>query len=332
MQRELGRRGALGALGAVGLARVARAQAGWAPDHPVEIVVGTPPGSGTDLPARVLQKIWTETHMVGQPVTVSNKPGGFNAVANAYIARHPGQGNYLTTTGTLLLSDYLAGNTTMSFRDFTPITVFMSEEIGFGVNAEGPIRSGGDFIDRLRHDPASVSVALSGVGGQNHITLGLVAHAAGVDATKLKVVGFQGAPEGLIALMGNHVDATVGPVSLLAPQMAAGKLRIIAIASDKRMEGPLAGIPTWREQGVDAVFSQWRGMVGPKDMTPAQIAFWDSVLARSVQSADWLDYIRRAQLVFRYLDSHAMGGFLEAENSKVKAALTDIGLLKVAGR
>src|SRR4029077_16714637 len=119
-------------------------------------------------------------------------PGGFNAVGNAYLNQHPGNGHYVAITGTLLLSDNLSGNTAMSFKDFTPLAVLLNEEIAFAVNPASSIKTGKDFIDRLRQDPTSVSVALSGIGGQNHIALGLVAQAGGADAAPRQGVGVPG--------------------------------------------------------------------------------------------------------------------------------------------
>src|ERR1700731_71289 len=159
---------------AIGLACPATgalAQADWKPDRTVEIVVGTPPGSGYDNVARKLQEIWQTGSLVEKSVTVVNKPGGFNAVGNAYLNQHPGNGNYVAITGTLLLSDNLSGNSAMSFKDFSPLAVLLNEEIAFAVNPASPIKTGKDFIDRLKQDPTSVSVALSGIGGQNHIAL-----------------------------------------------------------------------------------------------------------------------------------------------------------------
>jgi putative tricarboxylic transport membrane protein len=230
------------------------AQTDWKPDRNVEIIVGTPPGSGYDSVARKLQEIWQTGNLVEKSVSVVNKPGGFNAVGNTYLNSHPGNASYLAITGTLLLSDNLSGNTTMSFKDFTPLAVLLNEEIAFAVNPASPIRTGKDFIDRLKQDPASVSVAISGIGGQNHIALGLVAQAGGADASRLKVVGFQGGAEAVTAALGGHVDATVGPASVVAPQVEAGKLRVIGVPSAQRLGGIYAQIPTWREQGVDAVF------------------------------------------------------------------------------
>jgi putative tricarboxylic transport membrane protein len=322
---------ALSTIAAIGLACCASgvcAQTDWKPDRNVEIIVGTPPGSGYDSVARKLQEIWQTGNLVEKSVTVVNKPGGFNAVGNAYLNSHPGNGNYVAITGTLLLSDNLSGNTAISYKDFSPLAVLLNEEIVFAVNPASPIKTGKDFIDRLKQDPTSVSVSISGIGGQNHIALGLVAQAGGADASRLKVVGFQGGAEAVTAALGGHVDATVGPASIVAPQFEAGKLRVIGVPSEKRLGGVYAQVPTWREQGVDAVFSQWRGLMGPKGLTAAQIAYWDGVLGKTVATKDWRDHIERTQLTYRYLDSGQSRDFIAAQNETVRGILTSLGLIK----
>jgi putative tricarboxylic transport membrane protein len=320
---------AVALIGAVAVpAADVRAQTDWKPDRNVEIIVGTPPGSGYDSVARKLQEIWQTGNLVEKSVTVTNKPGGFNAVGNTYLNSHPGNGSYVAITGTLLLSDNLSGNTTMSFKDFTPLAVLLNEEIVFAVNPASPIKTGKDFIDRLKRDPASVSVAIAGIGGQNHIALGLVAQAGGADASRLKVVGFQGGAEAMTAALGGHVDATVGPASVVAPQVEAGKLRAIGVPSAQRLGGVYAQVPTWREQGVDAVFSQWRGLMGPRGLTAAQVAYWDGVLGKTVQTKDWKDHIARTQLTYRYLDSAQARDFITDQNEKVREILTGLGLIK----
>jgi putative tricarboxylic transport membrane protein len=79
---------------------------------------------------------------------------------------------------------------------------------------------------------------------------------------------------------------------------------------------------------VDAVFSQWRGLMGPKGLTPAQIAYWDGVLGKTAQTQEWKDHIERTQLTYRYLDSGKAREFITAQNETVRGILTGLGLIK----
>jgi putative tricarboxylic transport membrane protein len=310
----------------------AAAQAPWKPDRPVEIIVGTDPGSGNDRSARTLQKIWQSAKLVDVPVSVVNKPGGFGAVAWSFLNAHARSGTYLSTMSPLLLTNEISGNSPLSYRDFTAIALLVNEEIAFAVYGGSPIRTGRDFIARLKQDPTSVSFAVSGIGGQNHVALGLAAAPAGIDVARLKMIGFAGSGDAVTAVIGGHVEATVAPASLVAAQVAAGRLRAIGVAAEQRLPGVLADVPTWREQGLDVVFSNWRGIIGPRGMTAAQIAYWDAVFAKTVASAEWKQETERSGLGEHYLDSGRMRGFLDVEHDKLADIMKRISLAQPAGK
>jgi putative tricarboxylic transport membrane protein len=317
------------ALALVVASQPACAQKAWKPDRPIEIIVGTDPGSGFDRTARLLQKIWQSEHLVEQPVTVVNKPGGFGAIGWVYMNQRGRSGNVVAIVSPLLLTNNITGNMELSYRDVTPLALLEDEEIAFAVYNDSAIRTGKDFIDRLRHDPSSVSVGVSGIGGQNHVALALVAQAAGdIDVTKLKVISFAGSGDVITSVMGGHVESTASPASTVAPQLQAGRLRPIGVSSVQRIGGALADVPTWREQGVDAAFSNWRGVVGPKGMTPEQTRYWDGVFARTVETQEWKDETQRSQLTGHYLQSHETGEFLAAENDKLAGVMHKLGLAR----
>jgi putative tricarboxylic transport membrane protein len=185
----------------------------------------------------------------------------------------------------LLLTNKITGNMDLSYRDVTPLALLEDEEIAFAVYADSTIKTGKDFIARLQHDPSSVSVGVSGIGGQNHVAFALVAQAAGgIEMAKLKVISFAGSGDVTTAVIGGHVEGTASPASTVAPQVQAGRMRAVGISSEQRIGGALADVPTWREQGVDAVFSNWRGIIGPKGMTPEQIQYWDDVFAKTMET------------------------------------------------
>ena len=307
------------------------AQKSWKPDRPVEIIVGTDPGSGFDRTARLLQKIWQTTHLVEQPVTVVNKAGGFGAIGWVYMNQRGKSGNMVAIMSPLLLTNKITGNMDLSYRDVTPLALLEDEEIAFAVYADSPIKTGKDFIAKLQHDPTSVSVGVSGIGGQNHVALALVAQAAsGIELPKIKVVSFAGSGDVTTAVIGGHVESTASPASTVGPQVQAGRMRAIGISSERRIGGALADVPTWREQGVDAVFSNWRGVIGPKGMTPEQTRYWDDIFAKTVETQEWKDEIQRSQLSGHYLASHETGEFLSAENEKLIGVMNKLGLSKEA--
>jgi putative tricarboxylic transport membrane protein len=307
------------------------AQKSWKPDRPVEIIVGTDPGSGFDRTARLLQKIWQTTHLVDEPVTVVNKAGGFGAIGWAYMNQRGRSGNMVAIMSPLLLTNKITGNMELSYRDVTPLALLEDEEIAFAVYTDSTIKTGRDFIARLQHDPSSVSMGVSGIGGQNHVALALVAQAAGgIELAKLKVISFAGSGDVTTAVIGGHVEGTASPASTIAPQVQAGRMRAIGISSEHRIGGALADVPTWREQGVDAAFSNWRGIIGPKGMTPEQIQYWDDIFAKTMETPEWKEEIQRSQLTSRYLPSREAASFLAAENEKLTGVMNTLGLSKEA--
>jgi putative tricarboxylic transport membrane protein len=307
------------------------AQKSWKPDRPVEIIVGTDPGSGFDRTARLLQKIWQTTHLVDEPVTVVNKAGGFGSIGWSYMNQRGRSGNMVAIMSPLLLTNKITGNMELSYRDVTPLALLEDEEIAFAVYTDSTIKTGRDLIARLQHDPSSVSMGVSGIGGQNHVALALVAQAAGgIELAKLKVISFAGSGDVTTAVIGGHVEGTASPASTIAPQVQAGRMRAIGISSEHRIGGALADVPTWREQGVDAAFSNWRGIIGPKGMTPEQIQYWDDVFAKTMETPEWKEEIQRSQLTSRYLPSREAASFLAAENEKLTGVMNTLGLAKEA--
>jgi putative tricarboxylic transport membrane protein len=109
-------------------------------------------------------------------------------------------------------------------------------------------------------------------------------------------------------------------------------MRAIGVSSQARIGGVLADVPTWREQGVDAVFSNWRGVIGPKGMTPEQVQYWDGVFAKTVATPEWKEEVERAQLTNHYLPSHETGAFLGSENTKLSGVMGTLGLSRQAAR
>jgi putative tricarboxylic transport membrane protein len=312
---------------AVSLSDGALAQ--WKPEKNVEFVIGTGPGGAFDSTARRLQRIWKDTGIVSANTLVINKPGAGQSLALTYLNQHAGDGHYLSIASGIIFANHLTGKTPHAYTDFTPVAMLFNEATVFAVKSDSPFRGGRELLERLRKDPTGPSFAVgSTLGSATHIAGALIVKAAGGDVRKMKAVVLNSSGDSVTAVLGGHIDVVMSPATLVLPHAQAGKMRIIAVASPQRLTGPLAGVPTWREQGVDAVIYNWRAVLGPRDMTPPQLSYWEDALARTVKSAEWQGEVAKNVWEDAFLGSREAKKFLDADHAATKAILTELGLIK----
>ena len=304
------------------------AGAQWKPTGQVEIVVPNSPGGGNDTVARLMQKIWRERQLVAGASAVVNKPGGAGNVTLSYLSQKPGDGHFVAIVSVTQQLNYITGTSAFKYLDFTPLAVMIGDYVAFAVRVDSPLKSGKDVIERLKSDPGALSAGVTGIGGNNHVALVLAAKLGGVDTKKLKTPVFQSSGDSITALLGTHIDVHVGSVGPLMAHVQAGRVHIVAIASEQRLPGPLAHVPTWKEQGIDAAFNTWRGVWGPKGMSAEQIAYWDQVLGQVSQADEWKQTLERSVWVNDYRNSRDSSRYLDALDAKLKVVLKDLGLAK----
>ena len=308
---------------------VSAAVPAWKPEKPVELIVPDSPGGGQDRTVRVLQKVLQDNGLIATPINVMNKPGGSGNIAYTYLNQFSADGHYLAIATATMLTNHVLGLSPFSYNDFTPAAILYGEYIGFAANAEGPLKSGRDVIERLRKNPESVTFAFgTSRGNANHIAVALVAKAAGVDPRKLKVVIYKASIDATTALMGGHVDVVATPTSTYAPVMGTGKVRIVGIAAPQRIGGVFAAAPTWKEQGVDAVASGYRMLIAPKGLNPSQVAFWDNALGRAAQTDEWKKELEKNEWQNQYMNSADSRKYLDARHDEYRKILVEIGLAK----
>jgi len=303
--------------------------ADWKPADNIEVVVGASPGGGNDNIARTMQKIIQDRRLVEVPFNIVNKPGAGGAVAYAYLNLYAGNPHYLGVSSNTLLTNHITGTSKIFYEDITPIAVMINEYINFVVKADSSLKTGSDLIARLKADPGSVVFGISSVlGNINHIAVATVARAVGVDAKKLKVVVFSGSGGAVTGLLGGHVEVVAGPPSIALKHIEAGMLRSLAVTSPKRLADNLAKIPTWREQGVDAVVVNWRGVIGPKGLNEAQITYWNQVFGKLAQTEEWNNVLRKNQWVNAYVGGKEASAYMSTQYSEFKNVLTALGLAR----
>jgi putative tricarboxylic transport membrane protein len=297
----------------------------WAPDRVVEIVAGSGAGGAQDRTARTMQKIWKERNIISVPINVANKPGGGGAISMAYLNQQGTDGRYIAVGSPSLLINHISGKGNISHNDVTSLALLFSEYIVIAVRNDSPIKTGADLVRRMKADPGSVSAAVATArGGMQHITVGRIAKAIGADVSKLRVVVFNSGGESITQVLGGHIDVVATAVANAAPHVANGQLRIIGIAAPQRLPGSLANVPTWKEQGVDVVVSNWRSVVGPKSMTSAQVAWWDNALQKLVQTTEWNEDIQKNYWVNNYLGSTESQKFFATQYEELRSVLNEL--------
>ncbi|HJQ62280.1 MAG TPA: tripartite tricarboxylate transporter substrate binding protein [Burkholderiales bacterium] len=299
----------------------------WKPGKNVDIVVASGAGGSSDRSARVVQKL-LQTNSAFPSLSVTNRPGGGGTVAWTFLTQHPGDAHYIATFSPTMLTNQILGIGKLSYQDFTPLSILLREYVIVTVNAESPITSGQALVERLRKDPTSVSFAFSASpGNHNHVLIGMIMKAAGADPKKAKVVIQKSGGAGATAMLGGHIDVLVGAPANVLPHIEAGKARAVGIGAPKRQPNALAKVPTFREQGIDAVFFSWRGFIGPKDLTPAQIAFWDDAFGKAVQGEEWKKDLEKNAWAEDFMGHAETRKHLDSEHQVMTKMLADLGVL-----
>ena len=302
---------------------------GWKPERNVELIVPASAGGSLDTTGRTVQRLWDELKLLPVSSTVVNRAGGGHAVAYNFLNQRAGDPHYMSITSSTLHTSNINGRTPLSYRDFTPLTVLLTEYIAFAVRADSPIRNGKDLIEALRKNPASMSLALSSaVGGTHHISFGLPLQSAKVDMTQTKLVAFNSTAEAVTALLGGHVDVMSGGTVQIAPHVASGKMRVLAVSSARRLPGPLSVAPTWPELGYKGVFENWRGVIGAKGMTREQIGFWENVFRRMVESSEFRQLAEKNQWDVNFKSAAETRRFMESQYNELKEVMSFLGLAK----
>ena len=145
----------------------------------------------------------------------------------------------------------------------------------------------------------------------------------GIEPRRVNYIAFSGGGESMSAILGGTVSVGINGFAEFAPQLEAGTLRALAISSAERLPG--VDIPTLREQGVDVEFENWRSLVAPPGISPADRARLETTLRAMVHSATWRESLARYRWLDRYLDGDAFARFVDAEEARVRAILKKLG-------
>ncbi len=301
------------------------------PREAVEMIAPAGPGSGYDLAARSISQCLLKTGLVTVPLPVTNKPGGGGVRSLEYLNENAGRDDIISVFSPPLCLINLNGSTGLNYKESTtPIGKLMVDYGCFAVRADSPYENLQQVMDDLKKDPHSVRIGgTSAYGSMDHIQFLKIAMAAGVG--QLRDVEYEGFENGGAAaqLMGNRVDLLSSGISDVVGLMESGDIRVLAVTSEERLEGPvISQIPTCREQGIDACFSNWRGLFGPKDMPDYAVEYWENVLYKMSGTEAWETLCRRYGWSMAYEGREEFEAYLDEVNAEYQELLEEIGLAR----
>lgn len=298
---------------------------GWKPDRNVELTIPATPGGSNDIAGRTVQKVWTDLKLLPVSSSINNRGGGEHVVAYTYVSQRTGDAHAIGLMSTPMLLNPIEGRTKLTHNDVTPIAYLITEPMIAVVRADSPLKTGKDLVEALAKNPGSVSIALTSTG--HRISVGVPLHKANVAIKNVRMPAFKGGGETITAVMGGHADVLITSVSTSVPHIESGKMRGIAVSSTKRLGGPLASVPTWQELGYQSSGS-WKGVMAPKGVTPAQVAFWEEVMRRTAASEELRQYADQNQWLVEFKGAAETRKWLEQEASALRVIMAELGLTK----
>lgn len=290
------------------------------------IIAPAGPGGGWDQTARTMQEVLQATK-ISNRVQVQNVPGAGGTVGLAqFVAGNSGKADQLIVGGYVMVGAILTNGSPVGLDDVTPIARLTGEYEAIVVPTASDVADINALVEKLKADPGSVSWAGGSAGGTDHIAVGLLAKAAGVDPTKINYIAYSGGGEALAAILGNQVTAGVSSLGEFLPQVEAGALRILAVSSDERIEGVDA--PTLKEAGLDVVLQNWRMVAAAPGLSDEQVATISADIEKMVQSTEWQTALSTKGWADTYLAGDAFKAQLADDIAATETVLKDIGLVK----
>jgi len=294
------------------------------PEKPVSVIVPMSPGGGTDQVGRAFAEALKK--QLGQSIVVENVPGAGSAIGTTKLHGAKPDGYTLGIVGGFLVSTSLQGAAKFPATDLTHIARLSQETFVLAVLADSPWRTLAEYAGASQKEPGKVTLGTAGSGAMTHLAAEALSQKT---AGKFNIIHFAGGAKEIAAVLGGHVSGGVfSQVEVLPHTGPGGKLRILAVFSDKRTD-KLPAIPTLKELGIQGVPpGPWQGLAGPRGMPEPVKKSLVEAAARASEDPAWREYLGKNGLTQSFLAGPELEGFLRQEIEMIGGLMKAIGLLK----
>lgn len=300
------------------------------PLEKTECIAPAKPGGGFDLTCKLAQSGLMDGKFIADPMRISYMPGGIGAVAyNAIVAQRPAEPNTIVAFSGGSLLNLAQGKFGRYSESDVRWLAAVGTDFGAVIVAENsPLKSLKDLVAAVKADPTKVVFGAGGtVGSQDWMKAALTARAAGLDPKSMRFVAFEGGGEAMTALQGGHVQVYSGDAAEAEEKIKAGaKIRVLAVMSDKRLEGSLTNVPTAKEQGMNIEWPIIRGFyVGPK-VSDADYKVWADTF-RKMQATPEFAKLRAERGLFAFDKTGAdLDAFIKERMAFYRTLAAEFGL------
>jgi putative tricarboxylic transport membrane protein len=293
--------------------------------HRLRMMVPNSPGGGYDLTARTAVKIMEDDDITGR-VEVFNVIGAGGTVAMARLMNERGNDDLMMTMGLGVVGATYTNGSNIKASDATAIAKLIEDPGAIFVPADSPFRTVADFVAAWKADPSKVTIGGgSSPGGPDHLFPMELAKAVGVEPKSVNFITYDGGGDLLTALLGKKITVGTSSPGELIDQIEAGQLRVLAVSSEKRVEGVDA--PTLKEAGIDLTFANWRGVLAPPGISDKAKKAMVKVLEDMHGTQKWKDALVKNGWTDAFVTGAQFEQFLKDQDNRVSSTLTELGLL-----
>ena len=293
------------------------------PARPIELVVHTSAGSGTDVVARALADVVRRENLLPQPFVIANRVGGAGVLAYTYFRTKRGDPYSMLTISPTLLAMAHRPDVNIGLDNYTPLALFAIDPQTIMVPADSPFATFKELVEAARQKPDSLVAATTSIQGTGRLVLYLIEKA--VPGAKFKFVTFKGGGEAATSVAGGHTHFTTENLSEGLGLIEAKKLRVLGIAADRRLP-TIPDVPTLQELGYAVQAGTIRGFVFPAGVPKEAATIMETALERAHKTPAWKEHAARNFYLDVYMGSAEFSQFLAKRLEEARGFYNDIGL------
>jgi putative tricarboxylic transport membrane protein len=291
----------------------------------VKMMIPANPGGGWDTTGRALGKALQEAG-AASTVAYDNKGGAAGALGLAqFVNGSKGDPNALMVMGAVMLGGIITGKPPVDLKQATPIARLTSEYNVFVLPASSPLKTMKDVAEQMKKDPGSVKWGGGSRGSTEHIAAAMLAREVGVDPAKINYVAFRGGGEAVAAILGGNVTVGGSGYSEFAEYIKAGKMKAIGVTSDARIKG--IDVPTLKEQGINVVIGNWRGVYGAPGINAEQRKALTDMIVKATKTKAWEEALEKNGWTPAPMTGPAFDKFVDDEFASLRAVMAKSGMI-----